>query len=347
LKIRIFNTEGKKIRENSYVLGILFIAVGIFSGCTTLGPERVLMPTEATWTILVAELPDTWTPPPASAATATRTATEIPATETWTPTWTPEPSFTPTPQASFTPVQGENVPPTVDVSNLPDCTYTASETGVEILPAPFIDPYRILPTMEPGRAYPVVRENTTYGLIVDDGEPAGWVDYRLLAIDWKGKDCFYLPRDERNLTAFPRLCFFTPQSETRAYFDADLTEFSHVIRPPGSFVLLVESGEAYFSAYGHAGPSFYVAKDAVTTHGDCDGVPAIAEIISKTQLRGSPNGEDGQVLAALTAGQTVIALGAQPGGYGRLISSRINNCFQQFLVQSWQGRRKDYCFPCF
>ena len=68
--------------------------------------------------------------------------------------------------------------PTTDwnTASLPDCNLTAAETGVRIHTAPFIDPYHVLPTMEPGKSYPAVITKPTYTLLLKIISPwVGWI----------------------------------------------------------------------------------------------------------------------------------------------------------------------------
>ena len=242
------------------------------------------------------------------------TWTELPPTNTSTNTPTPANSPTITPTDTPTPTTSQIIPsadtdpsPTLNwlKAPLPDCFYTVSEPGVRILTAPFIDPDRTLPTMEPGKPYLAIVDKPTYSLIIDNGQPLGWVDYRLIALSMEGSDCLSR-QDGREITDFTTLCFFTPFEETETYFNSDLTEPSGKLIPSSSYVLLRKSTINYYSAVGHAGPSFFVDPETVYTHGNCDNVPSLGEINTETTLYSLPPEESGSVISNLSVGQTIL-----------------------------------------
>ena len=300
-------------------------------------PTPILYPTKTK-----VSLPPTWTEIPT-------TSTEVP-TQTPVSTWTPVPTITPTLTTSPSPFPtGTQDPlasptPIYDLDYLPDCVYTALEPGVNILLGPFVDPFRVLQTMEPGKLYPAVIDKPTYSLILDNGQPIGWVDYRLLALTKDGKDC--LTRwDEREITEYPSLCFFSPYEEIEAYIDPEFSELSHPLSPSRSYVLLLKYQAGYFSAFGHAGPSFYVNRDDVYTHGSCDSIPSAGKTNVKTNLYSLPPDQEGVVLAIIPAEQSVYIQtltksgGPPPGsdGTGLWLQIKLRSSDGDLIGWSWSG----------
>jgi len=226
-------------------------------------------------------------------------------TNTPTLTTTPAPSLTlstkPTVEVSF------SATPTIDFLKepFPDCKYTAIKPGIRLHLAPFIDPYRVLPTMEPGKAYTAVVDKPTYSLLLDGDQPAGWVDYRLVALEKEGADCLSR-RDQREITEFPNLCFFSPFTKVISFSNSALSEESHYLIPENLYILLYQTEKIYFSAYGHAGPSFYISRDEVEIQGDCEDIPYAGEITVETNLYSKPDSTEGSILTPLPFGQTVF-----------------------------------------
>ena len=274
------------------------------AGCSSslFSPKATYTP-QSTGTKVV--LPPTWT--------------EIPPSETSTPTFTPSPTTSPTITPTHTKTSvttptldqtGETQGQTTatldwtDPQNV-DCTFTATSSGVRILSAPFIDPYRILPTMEPGKPYPAVLTKPTYTLLLDNGQPLGWIDYRLIAVTHEGNDCLS-QQDERAITDFSNLCFFTPNEEIFGYNDAEFTETMNTLKPPASFVVLRQSENAYFTAYGSSGPSFLVKKDEVYLHGNCQSIPTLAEVTEDTSIYSNLPDQGGSIVYHLVAGEFIF-----------------------------------------
>jgi hypothetical protein len=183
---------------------------------------------------------------------------------------------------------------------------TALEEGVVIDQAPWIDLYRILPTMEPNVAYQAVGVHPTYAEIHRDGVPVGWVDYRLLAVDMDGPDCGSLPTDPREITDFPHLCFVIPTEPMDSYADSSLTEVFHIsVSPPNPYIAIRKTEKSYFTPLSHAGPSFYVDASRVTTMGNCATLPSSAIMTTAGWLWSQPNGESGSHVIPLAEGDIV------------------------------------------
>lgn len=253
-----------------------------------------------------------------SVAPTTRDVIAFP--QTWTPTVRSQPPSptgslsmdseagtpTPTPTATFTPTGTREVTPgatsTVNYSAI-SCTVTALEGGVELLTAPFFSDNRILPTMEPGYAYQAADIYPTYIRLLRDEQEAGWVDYRLLAVEFEGEDCLEQPYYEGDLTDFDTLCFMraTPVADT--YSDRELTEpFMLTVGPEYSYVVVTRLQGAYASCVGHAGPCFYVDADEVEISGSCDDVPFSAEVITEAELWPEPSTEGVEPILTLPVG---------------------------------------------
>ncbi|MCK4801362.1 MAG: hypothetical protein KAS84_05170 [Anaerolineales bacterium] len=335
--------EGKEMRLNlsrRHTILILMSMVLMLSSCLPSSflrksPTQTLLPTGTK--VL---FPPTWTEIPL-------TSTEVP-TQTSASTWTPTPTSTPTPTITPSPnPTGTQDPlasptPIYNVNYLPDCVYTALEPGVNILPGPFIDPYRVLPTMEPGKSYPAVIDKPTYSLILDDGQPIGWVDYRLLALTMDGKDCL-TRRDEREITEYTSLCFFSPYEEIEAFSDPESSEFGHTLSPSHSYVLLLKYQATYFSAFGHAGPSFYVNREDVYAHGNCDSIPSAGKTNLETNLYSQPPDQGGIVIAVLPAEQSVyiqtLSQSGQPPpgleGTGLWLQIKLRSSAGDLIGWSW------------
>ena len=282
---------------------LAFLLVIILTGCIPLSFDDFQPTTTIAPTGTKVVLPATWTvAPPTLTATASisPTITISPSiTPTQTGTYIPTPTYTPAP-ISLDPS------PTTDWSTarLPDCTFTASEDGVRIRTAPFVDPYHVLPTMEPGKPYAAVITKPTYTLLVDNREPLGWIDYRLLVLSFEGKDCLK-EYDQREFWDFP-LCFFNPLGEIYGYTRSDFSEPMRTLGPEITMVVLNQGEDYYFTAYGSSGPSFVVKKEEVELHGNCDDIPTLAKAITETSLYSDLPSQGGTVVYTLMVDEPVF-----------------------------------------
>ena len=287
-------------------------------------------------------LPATWTKPP---PTITPTSSFTPS-PTASPTTTSTPTATPSPAVIVESASASHQPdPTTDWSaaSLPDCTFTATKNGVRINPAPFLDPYHVLPTMEPGKPYPAVITKPTYTLLVENGQPLGWIDYRLLAVSFEGGDCLS-SYDQREVWDFP-LCFFTPLGEINGYSNSEFTEPMHSLAPPAKFVVLYESDTYYFTAAGSSGPSFVVKKEEVSLQGNCDDVPALARATTGTSLYTNPPDQGGSIVYTLEVEEPIYLqsrrkTGAPPpgaDGAGYWILARRHSWAEDINGWVWSG----------
>ncbi len=295
--------------STSWILAALILIM--LTGCASLdllNPPPTNSPVP-TGTKVV--FPPTWTaPPPSSTSTASITPSL-----TASPTITPTHTATASPTASIEPTSVSLKPgPTTDwgAIRLPDCTFTASQPGVRILTAPFIDPYHVLPTMEPGKPYPAVITKPTYSLLLESGEPLGWVDYRLVAVSLEGDDCL-TTYDEREVWDFP-LCFFTPLGEIFGYADSEFTEATHDLSPSTSLVVLHQRARSYFTSFGSSGPSFVVKKEEVYTHGNCENIPTLAKAIKVTSLYSDLPGQGGKVVYTLAVDEPIFTQSQRKNG---------------------------------
>ncbi|MFN2149968.1 MAG: hypothetical protein ACK2T5_00130 [Anaerolineales bacterium] len=235
-------------------------------------------------------LPPTWTftpslPPsktPLRTATLTFTplpsATQLPATLTNSPT-----SNIPTPSVTST------LTPTITTG----CIVSALEDGVILQPSPLFDPYALVPTMVPSTTYQAVSIYPTYYELLLDGEPAGWVDYRLTNIEIEST-CESLPTDTRKIEEFPGLCFFTPDGkEVQTYRDSTLAEPLEIISGTGNYLNLLQLEGVYCTTISQAGPSFCVRADDVRALGACENVTRSGITTTEGWLWSQPDGVAG------------------------------------------------------
>lgn len=200
--------------------------------------------------------------------------------------------------------------------------------------------------MEPGKPYPAVLTKPTYTLLLEEGHPLGWVDYRLLTLNSDGDDCL-VDQDEREVWDFP-LCFFTPLKEIDGYADSDFTQALHTLAPPSSFVVLNQSENSYFTAYGSSGPSFVVKKEEVYTHGNCDDIPTLAKASVETSLYSDLPDQGGSVVYSLAVDDSIFTQsqwknGAPPPGEegsGYWILARKHSWSEDINGWVWSGHIK-------
>jgi hypothetical protein len=197
--------------------------------------------------------------------------------------------------------------------------------------------------MEPGKAYPAVLTKPTYTLLLEDRQPLGWVDYRMLALSSDGAECLY-NYDEREYWDFP-LCFFTPLGEIFGYANSEFTDPMHTLSPPHFYVVLYQSESFIFTAYGHSGPSFVVKKEEVNIHGNCDDIPTLAKATTATSLYSDLPGLGGDVIYTLEVDESIYLQsqtknGAPPpgaGGSGYWIFARKRGWGEDFNGWVWSG----------
>ncbi len=269
----------------------LALALG---ACSGLAPAATQIPAP-TDTRLAPTLPPAWnsTPEPERAAPD--------GSSSWTPTPPPTATSPPTSTAAVT----RAPTPTFDFSHI-RCAATAREEGVEMMTAPFFADRRIVPTMEPGVAYRAVQTFPTMVRLVQDDRTAGWIDYRLLAVNFSGPNCFEQPRYEGNLTDFDTLCFMYADPPAEAYRDGELTEPAGFdVGPEPFYVVMSQTRTTYSSCVGHAGPCFVVDASAVQTTGQCADIPHTAWLIGEGQLWSEPEAEGGEVIEPIAAGKVV------------------------------------------
>ena len=166
--------------------------------------------------------------------------------------------------------------------------------------------------MEPGKPYPAVLTKPTYTLLLEGGQPLGWVDYRLLALNSKGEECL-TRHDEREIWDFP-LCFFTPQQEIKGYSDSTFTTPMHTLAPPASLVVLYQGKSYYFTSYGSSGPSFVVKKEEVSIHGNCEDIPTLAKAITETSIYTDLPSQGGGVVYTLGVEESIFTQSQQVSG---------------------------------
>ena len=197
--------------------------------------------------------------------------------------------------------------------------------------------------MEPGKAYPAVLTKPTYTMLLEGGQPLGWVDYRLLALSSEGSECL-TAYDEREYWDFP-LCFFTPLEEINGYSDATFTTPMHSLSPPVSYVVLNQGQSYYFTAYGSSGPSFVVKKEEVSIHGNCENIPILARATRETALYSDLPSRGGAVIYTLEADESIFTQSRQVdgppppgiGGSGHWILARKPSWTEDINGWVWSG----------
>lgn len=313
--------------------------VGLFGALAACSPTASAI-VESPTPLNTITFPRTWTPiseppstaPPRSESVASRDGTP---TQTSTATLTPTSTMQVTPRATST----------VGYSAI-SCTVTALEGGVELLTAPFFSDNRILPTMEPRYVYQAAEIYPTYIRLLRDGQPSGWVDYRLLAIEFNGDDCFEHPPYDGDLTDFDTLCFMraTPVADT--YSDRELTEpFMLTVGSEYGFVVMTKLQGAYASCVSHAGPCFYVDADDVEITGSCADVPYAAEAIAEVKLWSQPDGSKGEQIDTLPVGTRLFVQGGSveglpapdASGEGRWLLVKLPRSFEHRSGWLWSG----------
>lgn len=283
----------------------LILSVGVtltLNACVARIPEATAIPVTSTPRSAPA-LPPTWTASPQPTAE--------PAEGGEAATGTPTPTPTERPQSTRIPlVLGT---PTPDLTSI-QCTATANDEGIELMTAPYFADNRIVPTMEPGFPYQAVQTYPTMVRLLRNGSTAGWIDYRLIAVDFEGADCFAQPRYQGDLTDFDSLCFMYADPPVEAYRDRELTEPMQLeVGATPHYVVHSRSGDLYSSCVGHAGPCFVVEADSVEITGACKDVPRSAEVAEEAQLFSEPDSES-EVIAEIDDDEVVsVQAESQPG----------------------------------
>jgi hypothetical protein len=107
---------------------------------------------------------------------------------------------------------------------------------------------------------------------------------------------------------------FTATSPTETFQDGALTEafFISISPPSGPFVGLAKTRKSIFTLLSHAGPSFHVPLNKVSTSAACDGIPAPATVTKSGWLWSEPDEQTGEKLLRLTAGMHLHIEGDRP-----------------------------------
>jgi len=259
-------------------------------------------------------LPHTWTP------TAYLAPSETPIRPA-TLTFTPLPSVTqlpltltasPTSDAPTLEVPAIVETPTQTPTLVSDCDFWTLEEGAPINSVPFDETFSLLPTMIPSVTYQAVTHHPTYYELMLDGEPVGWADYRLLSVRSEGPGCSNLPFDEREMTEFRGLCFFTPDNrEVEVFSDSALTKYSDTIAGTHPHRILLRYKDVYYSNNGRGTPHIYVDASRVRTFGDCVRIPRAGITTTESGLWSQPTWHLGEQVGALPA-DTDIAIHEGP-----------------------------------
>jgi hypothetical protein len=108
------------------------------------------------------------------------------------------------------------------------------------------------------------------------------------------------------LTAFPNLCFFTPDGEIMTYEDRALTEPYQTITSTIKNVLLLKYSDVLYTSTGEPESGIFVSADQVITSGACETVPYAGLTTAETWLWSQPDGENGQQLEKIQPAQRIF-----------------------------------------
>jgi hypothetical protein len=172
---------------------------------------------------------------------------------------------------------------------------STEEEGIELYPAPYFSSHRILPTMEPRFAYQAADTFPTMVRLVRDGQTAGWVDYRMLAVSLDGPNCLEVQYAGELTDFMDDLCFVVADPPAETYFDAEYAEPTGMLigSEPHYVVTTLGSEGPRGSCAGHAGPCFWINPATVDLVGNCADLPRSAETTAETQLWLQPDGSSG------------------------------------------------------
>jgi hypothetical protein len=174
--------------------------------------------------------------------------------------------------------------------------------------------------MEPGVIYQAIDIHEQFYQLARDGIPAGWVKYldvfptEGLSTEGPGCDRIFARPVSRPLTDFPGLCFFVVDIAAETFRDRELTKPAGPVlqSSSGPFVVLWKSRKSLFTLLSHAGPSWHVPADKVSTFGDCAGIPTSATVTTAGWLWSEPDEQRGEKLLRLTVGQSLHIEGDRP-----------------------------------
>ena len=285
------------MRPPKYISMIVFMF--LFACSNGSGPTITpIIPTQRspvvlppTWTLTATSIPS-HTPVRSPTLTFTPFPSATPLPATWTRTPTPDPR---------TPTVTSTTTPTTD----PSCYVFALEAGVPIQSAPYIDPYRVLPTMSPTTTYQATGIYSTYYELALDDEPVGWVDTRQLTLASQGPGCYQLPSDTRSLSDFPGLCTIVP-GDFEIFTDRALQVPYQPITSTQTYVVLLNSAEVVLISTGESGSGLFVDARQAQPSGDCDTVPSTGISTTNGWLWSQPDGEKGEAFAPLLPGYPVF-----------------------------------------
>ena len=290
--------DGTPMRKTKYFY--LPLLVVLFGCSSTPQPAPTMLAPTPRNTV---ELPPTWTPtaaiPPSETPlqSPTLTFTPFPSVTPLPPTPTPGPtSDAPTPAATAT------LTPTIDAT----CSVSALAKGIRIHLAPFIDPYRVLPTLTPNTTYKATSLHPPYYELAQEGETLGWVDSRQMTLTAQGTGCTQLPTDSRAISDFPDLCIITPDGEVDTYLDRALVEPIQTITSTISSVALLKYPNVWLASTDESEPKFFIDADQVRQSGACEDVPTTGITTANGWLWSQPDGESGEHLMQLTPGYVVF-----------------------------------------
>ena len=293
-------------------LSLLLGMILILTACTSASPTPVTQAVELTQTPV-----PTPSQEPTPASLPTFSLATVDSTLTTLPTFDFSTTVVSTPFQTATltvPALGPGTPET-------ECFVTASKEGIQLKLGPSFSAYKLLPKMEPGIVYQAIDIHERFYQLAMDGIPVGWVQYldvfptEGLSTEGPGCDRLFarLP-DTRPLTDFPGLCLFTVTGPTETFRDSALIEPFFISLSPSSgyFVGLTKTRKSIFTLLSHAGPSFHVPLDKVSTSAACAGIPTSATVTTAGWLWSKPDERQGEKLMQLTIGMRLHIEGKRP-----------------------------------
>jgi len=286
------------MRVNKYTYLLIILLISACSSETapittaTSAAQRKPVSLPPTWTHTVTSIPSQ-TPKRTSTQTFTPfpSVTPLPATPTRSPT-SDAPTLTAT--ATITPTQDTR------------CNINTTLDDISILPAPYINPYRVLPTLSPTTTYHAISSRAPYIEVAQEEMPLGWVDSRQRTLKIQGPGCELLPNDTRELSAFPSLCTFIPDGEIMTYKDRALSEPLQAITSTMRSVLLLKYSDVLYTSTGEPESGIFVSANQVITSGACASVPRAGLTIAETWLWSQPDAENGQQLEKIRPAQRIF-----------------------------------------
>lgn len=175
---------------------------------------------------------------------------------------------------------------------------------------PVTDPAFEIASVQGGLSYPVLRRAQQHFYVQYTISGDGlWLDRRSGYVEG---NCLDIPVDERPLTDYEELCFFTPADHTPFFTDSQLTQQMVDLSSDREILVTGQTENAYFLYLDHA-MGGWVAVNSGTVRGDCgnlshhdDWTGLRGTALDNARLWSEPNVQTGTILADITAGTALI-----------------------------------------